>query len=645
MPLDESIGKLKLGTSLGEFEAFKDVIIEVDVTANRGDCQNLHGIAREICTALDLNMKDSHENEDSENLLGIGRIASVRTEDKVNGSFLYKAFELKNALSENLLTRLRLALIDCQKTNLVERLLEYATFCTGVLFRAYDHAKLVGEGEKAVFDIKNGENGECVVFCEDKNLGVAGIYQSDEARVDEGSKVILVEASYVKPDVVSKAIFENKNLPKGDQVYRSSRGSEPNLAYGADYLFKRLAGFKDSLSLFAGSQQSLLNTEPITLSISLGELKNMIGQEVARNDVVKILKKLGFEIAVNVEQESFNVKVPLFRHDIVNSHDICEEIVRIIGIDNIASTPLNFSEKNRLNKTYFDYKNALNLRHRAASNGFFESVHYVFDSLDELSELNFKPCKIKILNPINNELNTLRPALVNHLLSSSEKNIKNSKRSVRLFELGEVFDENANQGLNLGFVVSGLLKEPTLINGAKGEEANFYAFAAMVQNVIGKFDLKPCREISYLSPYEQAHIYQNGEKIGYIGRVDARVEAKRDLPKTYVCEIDFAKLKFEPILAVPYSKFQSTTRDLSLIVPENFEAGRIYECIRELNLKELKEFLPVDIYKDAKLNGAISLSLKFTFQDMEKTLEDDDINALMDKILSELKEKLDIGIR
>ena len=590
-------------------------------------------------------MKDSHENEDSENLLGIGRIASVRTEDKVNGSFLYKAFELKNALSENLLTRLRLALIECQKTNLVERLLEYATFCTGVLFRAYDHVKLVGEGEKAVFDIKNGENGECVVFCEDKNLGVAGIYQSDEARVDEGSKVILVEASYVKPDVVSKAIFENKNLPKGDQVYRSSRGSEPNLAYGADYLFKRLAGFKDSLSLFAGSQQSLLNTEPITLSISLGELKNMIGQEVARNDVVKILKKLGFEIAVNVEQESFNVKVPLFRHDIVNSHDICEEIVRIIGIDNIASTPLNFSEKNRLNKTYFDYKNALNLRHRAADNGFFESVHYVFDSLDELSELNFKPCKIKILNPINNELNTLRPALVNHLLSSSEKNIKNSKRSVRLFELGEVFDENANQGLNLGFVVSGLLKEPTLINGAKGEEANFYAFAAMVQNVIGKFELKPCREISYLSPYEQAHIYQNGEKIGYIGRVDARVEAKRDLPKTYVCEIDFAKLKFEPILAVPYSKFQSTTRDLSLIVPENFEAGRIYECIRGLNLKELKEFLPVDIYKDAKLNGAISLSLKFTFQDMEKTLEDDDINALMDKILSELKEKLNIGIR
>ena len=88
---------------------------------------------------------------------------------------------------------------------------------------------------------------------------------------------------------------------------------------------------------------------------------------------------------------------------------------------------------------------------------FLKSVHYVFDSLDELGDLNFKPCKIKILNPINNELNTLRPALVNHLLSSSEKKYQKTQNdSVRLFELGEVFDENANQGINLGFVVSGL---------------------------------------------------------------------------------------------------------------------------------------------------------------------------------------------
>ncbi|WP_169784222.1 phenylalanine--tRNA ligase subunit beta [Campylobacter curvus] len=645
LPLDESVGNLKLGVSLNEFDVFKDIIIEIDVTANRGDCQSMHGVAREICAALDLNLRDNLLYEDADNLLGIGRIVSVRAEDGVRGSFLYRAFEIKSTISENLLTRMRLALIDCKKEGIIERLLDYMSYCTGVLFRAYDFAKLGSDDERIMFDIKNGKNGECVVFCGDKNLGVAGIYQSDEGRVDESSKLIVLEANYTEPSVIARIIGEDKDLPRGDQIYRSSRGSEPNLAYGTDYFFKRLSNYKDAIGLYAGSQHSILRKEPVTINVSLNELKNMIGQEVARNDVVKILKKLGFEVGVNVEQESINVKAPSFRHDILNLHDICEEIVRIVGIDNIASTPLVFAEQNRLTPTYIKYKNSLNLRRKAADCGFFESVHYIFDSLEELGKLGFAPCKVAILNPINNELNTLRPTLVNHLLNSCERNIKNSKKSVKLFELGEVFDENAKESLRVGFALCGQAKEPSLINGAKGEEAGFYVFASMVQNVIGKFTLLPDDKISYLSPYEQAIICQNGEKIGYMGRVDIKVQNSHDLPKTYICEIDFEAMKFNKIEARPYSKFPSISRDLSLIVPDGFEFAKIYECIRGLNLKELKEFLPVDIYRGAGLENSASVSLKFTFQDMDKTLEDEEVGVLMDKILSELKTKLNIGIR
>ena len=642
LPLDDSIGRLKLGASLNEFEAFKDVIIEVDVTANRGDCQSMHGIAREICAALDLNLRENAPFEDGEKLLGIGRIVSARAEDGVKGSFLYKAFEIKEGLSENLMQKIRLATIGCVKTCPVDRLLDYATHCTGVLFRAYDYAKF-GE-ERAVFDVKNGSNGECVLTSNDKILGVAGIYQSDVARVDENSKIVIVEASYCDPEVVSRALFENKNLQKGEQVYRSSRGSEPNLAYGADYLFSKLSKLS-GVTLYGGSQQTAIKREQIALSISLKELNEMIGQNIARNDVVKILKKLGFEVGVNVEQESINVKVPLFRHDIVNSHDVCEEIVRIVGIDNIASKPLVFAEQNRLTPTFINYKNSLNLRRRAADCGFFESVHYVFDNAEELKNLGFAPCSAVIANPITGELNALRPTLINHLLNSCERNIKNSKKSVRLFELGEVFSASGEQGTNVGFAVSGLIKEPTLINGAKGEEAGFYAFAAAVQNVIGKFELKASDEISYLSPYEQAKILRNGVCAGYIGRVSADVEAARDLPKTYLCELNFNALKFESVQAHAYSKFPSVSRDLSLVVPDGFEFAKIYECIRALNLAQLREFLPVDIYRGAGLENASSVTLKFTFQDMEKTLEDSEVIALTDKILSALKQNLGIGIR
>ena len=127
--------------------------------------------------------------------------------------------------------------------------------------------------------------------------------------------------------------------------------------------------------------------------------------------------------------------------------------------------------------------------------------------------------------------------------------------------------------------------------------------------------------------------------------MSADVEAARDLPKTYLCELNFNALKFESVQARAYSKFPSVSRDLSLVVPDGFEFAKIYECVRALNLAQLREFLPVDIYRGAGLENASSVTLKFTFQDMEKTLEDSEVIALTDKILSALKHNLGIGIR
>lgn len=645
MPLDESIGTLKLGKSLSEFDSLNDIIIEVDVTANRGDCQSVNGLVRDICTALDLMPKDNiTPYNEPENLPGIGRIMSLKADDGLKSSFLYRAIELKESLSENLLTKIRLALIGCEKTNTLERFLEYVTYSTGVLFRAYDYAKLKKGEERVSFEIKKGEFGQSVVSCEGEILAIAGIWQSDYARIDKNSKVLVIEANYSDPNVIVETAALDKNLSRDEHLYRSSRGSEPTLSYGMDFLFKKFLGFKE-ISSYAGTSGYNMKKEQIMLNFSTLDITKMVGQEISRAEILRILKKLGFETSFNQEAEIFNVKVPFFRHDILNIHDICEEIVRIIGIDNIISKPLKFSEQNRLNKTYENYKFALNLRKRAVGAGFFESVHYVFDNEDELGILGFKPCKTKILNPINGELNTLRPTLINHLLNSCEKNFKNSKRSIKLFEYGEIFDENANQSLNFGFVVSGLKSEPTLLNGAKPAEVDFLSFASAVKNVIGEFSLKPSDEIGYLSPFEQAKIYKSNSLIGYIGRVHISVENARDLPKTYLCEINYDALKQQNILASPYSKFPSISRDLSLIVPDGLEFARISECIRSLNLKELKEFTPVDIYRSKEFENSASISIKFSFQDMQKTLEDADVAEFMDKILEVLKKDLNIGIR
>ncbi|WP_162165315.1 phenylalanine--tRNA ligase subunit beta [Campylobacter fetus] len=645
MVLDDSIGELVLGKELREYAIFNDDIIEIDLTPNRGDCLSINGIARDLSVALDIPMRDRTSRKEEEKLLGIGRILSIHCDEKINGSFLYRAIELKDDFEISLKTDLRLALIDCSKTNSIQKVLEYATYSTGVLFRAYDYHKIAKDDEDKInIDIKIEPNGSYGVYSGGKCLGQAGIWQTEEARLDEYSRVIIIEASYTEPDVISSAVGGDKKQPKDDATYRSSRGSEPKLSIGMDLLFDLFSKNK-KIAPYAGAQQILLEKEQTIVSFNCPEICNMIGSEISRNDIIKILKKLGFDITFNVEQEQIYARVPFYRHDINNTHDICEEIVRIVGIDNIPSTPLIFSEKNRINPTFESYKYSKYLRHKAAMAGFFECVHYIFDNAEELETLGFKPSCAEILNPINNELSVLKPTLINHLLNSCERNVKNSKRSVKLFEFGDVFDEVGIQSSKFGFVASGLANEPTLLNGAKPAEIDFFTFANLIQDIVGKIELKNGKNIGFLSEFEQASIYKNGNYIGYIGRLDLNLELKRDLLKTYVCELDFDKIKFGEKIAKNYSKFPSISRDLSFIVPKNLPYIEIKNCIENLNILTLKEFLPVDLYSDETLGDKVSLSVKFTFQDMQKTLEDEEIADIIDKILTALNDKLGIGLR
>lgn len=643
--LDDSIGELILGKELKEYDVLNDDIIEIELTPNRGDCLSVYGIARDLSAAFDITMRDAKPNSEEDRQLGIGRLLSVHCEDKISGAFAYRAIEINQSFKQRVKLALRAAMIDSDMSTNLERVLEYLTHYTGVIFRAYDHGKLANSSdEKISLTIKKLSNGAYGVGYNDKILSIAGISQSDEARVDENTKIAIIEASYIDPNLVSEVLGNNKDMKKDEFAYRSTRGSEPNLNYAMNILFNLLAK-NNSISPYSGTQQVQLDKEQIAISFSASDISSMIGMQVSSSDIAKILKKLGFEISANSEKEQIYAKVPLYRHDIANSHDICEEIVRIIGIDNISARALEYSEKNRINDAYERYKLSRDIRQKAANLGFFESVHYLFDNPIELKELGVACSSEVLLNPINSELSVLKPTLINHLLNAASFNIKNSKRSVKLFEFGDVISKDGIQRAKFGFVFSGLLSEPTLLNGAKPDTINFIHFANLIQNILGKIELKKSNDIGFLSEFEQAKVYQNGEYIGYIGRANAIVEQSKDLFTTYICEIDFDNLKANKKLANPYSKFQSLSRDLSIIMPKDMPYLRIKEIIEGLNIKSLKEFLPVDIYADESLGDNISLSVKFTFQDDAKTLEDEEIVAIMDEILTALKDNLGIGLR
>jgi phenylalanyl-tRNA synthetase beta chain len=631
---------------LKEIAGLNDDVIEIGLTPNRGDCLSIRGIARDLAVAYKRPLLEYNASEEEESLLGIGRILSLQSEDKLEGAFVYKAFE-QATLSPNVLMELRLAQVEASFSSAVERVVQYVTYATGVLMRAYDHRCFVGKKEKATIELKKEANGFDAVHSAQGRVAYVGFSQEPICRATSESKTVIVEANFTPPETMAALAAQNKKLTGDRHLYRSMRGSEPALEIGMDYLWSLLQQEKQ-VALYAGSQKLSKEKNGRVIILSLEELTQMIGQEVPKNRVVDILKRLGFDVHVKVEQEIIHVTVPAFRHDVAHVQDLCEEIVRIVGIDNIVAKPFKFAEKSRLNHTHESHKLRSSLRQKAAAVGFFESVHYLFDERKKQEAYGIKCVykKRELSNPITNELDTMRATLVLHLLESASKNIKNGRKRVPLFELGRVFDRSRDETMKLGFIFSGESQEAMLENHGKPAQIDLMGFASKIAQVVGPIQLEAMSPSNKLtSPYEHARVWLDERMIGYLGRVHSEVEKALDLPRTYICELDVEALANERVIAKAYSKFPSSVRDISLMVPKAMTYAQIRTCIEEATISSLVQFYPVDRFESETLGENISLTLKLVFQHPERTLEDKEVNEAMEYVLAQLDEKLGIGIR
>jgi phenylalanyl-tRNA synthetase beta chain len=224
--------------------------------------------------------------------------------------------------------------------------------------------------------------------------------------------------------------------------------------------------------------------------------------------------------------------------------------------------------------------------------------------------------------------------------------MKFGKRSVKLFELGRVCDENRDEYKRLSFIYSGELEASSIDNHGKPESINFFKFAKMISQVVGEFELEEGTDKNALvSPYEYARVKVDGKDIGFIARVHIKVEKEFDLPNSYICEIDFEKIKYEKTIAKDYSKFPALSRDLSLIIPKDMKFSSIREFLKDEVPAEVISFAPIDIYESEELGDNLSLTVKFHIQSKDETLKEDQIVSIMNSILESLKEKFGIGIR
>ncbi len=645
MILDETIGELIVGKEINEYKKIADTVIEIELTANRGDCLSINGVARDLSAALNIPMKAFDYESQNQEKIGLARVAKLKTEGEINASLEYVMANLSE-LKTSLLFTLRLAFIDKLTQNPISNLLQYLTHATGVILRAYDVSNIdVDNEEKLVINIKN-VNEVMHISINDKLCAHLGIHQEESSLANESSTKVLFQASYVNPEQIVNVVSEQK-LETDELYYNTSRGSEPSLCFGISYLTYLFETYYHS-KLFDGSLS--IGSEEIEenlITISAEEISKIIGNDIPKIEIINILKALNFKVQTSTE-ERFGVSIPAYRHDIQNIQDISEEIVRIIGIDNIEAKALKFVEKNRNNNTMKRYIAKKSLRSRAVSAGFDESISFAFADKNLLQKYGFKVLndKLDIINPITTDLNTLRTTVLINLLQAAKRNVSYSKKSTALFEIGTVFNEYREEKEVLSLIFTGQKESENVSNAGKPMPINFETFVKKLSSIIGNFELKTSFESNALiHPYQSADIIINNKICGYLSKVHPTVCENFDLKETFVAEIDFEALIPQHINASNISKFQGVFKDLSFVIDKEIPYLKVALSIESLKLPLLKKFYAVDVYEDETLGKEKSLSLRLFIQSLEETLNEEDIENTVTLIINKLETEYGATLR
>ncbi|WP_320036008.1 phenylalanine--tRNA ligase subunit beta [Halarcobacter sp.] len=641
LELDSSVGELVIGRELKDYPLFNDDVIEIELTANRGDCLSIHGVARELSAYYNIPLTEQEYSLELNNL-GIGQTLEVESTNEIDSKYIYKVAALED-FKLPLVYKLRVGIIDKFEECDLRDTVNYVTHATGVILNAYAKSDLKAKDDNiSVLSIKKDSQGFDIVEGE-KQLSTISINQ--EKTSDDKNSEYIIEATYIDPEFLSKKVFETKKKT-GDIYYRSSRGSEPCLEFGIDIFCSLIS--KAGGKLYNGTEAYNDYNEKHTLDVNVNKINSIIGQDIEKATIEKILSSLGF-IVKDVANGVLSLQIPAFRHDIKNIADVTEEIVRIIGIDNIKAKPLAIDEASRTNATSVNLIKRNKLRFKAIENGFYETVTYVFADKEKLQKYSIDTVKesLDILNPIVKELDTFRTTISLNLIEACSNNMKLGFKSAAFFEIGKVFDINRVEKSVISFVFSGQKELESFFNAGKPQNIEFFEFAKKVLNTVGKFDLEPMKKLpnDLVHPYQNGSIIIDGQEVGFISKLHPSVADDYDLSDTFIAEIEFDKICNDLTKVETYSKFQASKKDLSIIVPKTMEYSEIKKTINSIGDKNIKQFNLIDIYSDEKLEDKESLTIRFVLQNDDKTLEEEDITSSMNNILEALNEKLGIGLR
>jgi len=645
-----------VGENYGEFANLNDVLFEIGLTPNRGDCTYVRGIARDLSAAGMGTLKSQSTEVFKNNGKETPVTVTIEEKEACRDFTLTKIENIANG-SESEYSPLLRKIGFSPKSTLVD-LSNFFMMDLGRPNHIYDADKITGN-----FSIRYSKKGEkftpismdeielpegLLVVSDDTHIvSIAGVIGGDLSKVTDTTKNILVEMANFDPlEIIKSGRALNIHT---DSRFRFERridfaNREMYLDTFYSQILKECGGDAYKLSVTTGDAFSF-TTE---MNFDFSYIKHLSGVEVSQEEATEILKKLGFGVDGN------KITIPSYRQgDVESKADIVEEIIRIKGFDCIEHQLLPTSEKHNLNyETPFVDKLKFNLAARGLNEVFTWS--FIDSKLNDL--FGFEDA-IELVNPISSEMSVMRKSLLPSMMLIQKKNADLGTSDICIFEVASIFEKENPHKLNK--VVCGARFGKYSRKSVHKEERNFdfYDSKADLFNILSEFGLNPDKLQykqnfpGYYHPGKSCSFYLGKNLIAHVGEVHPKIQKHFDITdgctafELFIDNLpELRRKSSKPQLTL--HKLQAVIRDFAFLINDSVTSLEIKRAILSTDKKLITDVAIFDVYKGKGIDeGFKSIALSVTIQPIEKTLNDAEIEVLSKKIIDTVTEKFGAKLR
>jgi len=634
----------------------ENTVFEMEITTNRPDAMNHFGVAREASAVYDLPLRPIETKLPAAQ--GKSEVTVEIQEPELCARFTGREIRGTTIKASTEKIAQRLQLIDQRPISNAVDATNYVLWESGKPTHVFDLDLLegrrliirrarAGEKLKTLDGVERKLSPEDMVVADAvKPVALAGVMGGYDAMITEKSRNILIESAWFDPVTVRR--MSKRHGLHTDASHRFERGADfeltiPSANRVAELILNSGGGtlIGDVIDVIARK----LDLAPVELD--LREVERILGEKLPSLEISRILTRLGFVLTPGSE-DRYLVHIPSWRLDIEREIDIIEEIARLHGYDKFPNTlPAYSGEVRDLPDAQRDHR----LRSSLLALGYDESISLTFISKEDARRFS-KATAIELANPLSEEASVMRTSLVPSMLNLLAYNLNRGSDNVKLFEAGNAFEASGDKTVELKRIVMGATGkvDPNavrgLASGAESRPLSFFDIKGHIEELLGYFNHwelgYDAQTADYYHPGRSARAMMDGAMVAQFGQIHPDVAAERKLKQdAFVGELYLDRLYQHDLRQARYEalpRFPAVERDFSFVFADAIEFEKIRRSVYGLDIAELREFVPVEIFRGEKVGaGKYSILMRATFQSPERTLRDDEVTAWSTQVTKALE--------